>query len=195
MATRAGLDQHKVIQAAADLADAQGLHEVSLATLAAHLGVRTPTLYHYVDGLAGLRRQLALLACREMARRLGEAIMGQAGEEAVRALAYAYRSFVKEHPGLYAATIQAADPNGHDTELQKAQGEVVQMALRSLSSYHLQGDEAIHAVRIIRSLVHGFATIEVGGGFGLPVNLNQTFDQLLDLYLQGFSNQNKGPEK
>ena len=42
MAARAGLDRTIVVWAAVELADAHGLHEVTLATLAEKLGVRTP---------------------------------------------------------------------------------------------------------------------------------------------------------
>lgn len=183
MATRVGLDREMVVQAAAELADSKGLEEVSLATLAARLGVRSPTLYHYVDGLAGLRRELALLGTRELARRMGRAVMGQAGNEAVRALAHAYRTFVNEHPGLYAATVHAAEPD--DTVLQGVQTEVVDIALRALSAYHLSQEEAIHVVRMLRSLVHGFATLERSGGFGIPLDIDETFEKLLHVFLQG----------
>jgi AcrR family transcriptional regulator len=174
-----------VVRVAAELADAAGLHEVTLATLASRLGVRTPTLYHYVDGLPGLRRELALLGSRELAQRLGKAVMGQSGDGAVLALAHVYRAFVQEHPGLYAATVQAADP--HDTEMKLAQTSVVEIALLALSSYHLTQENAIHLVRMLRSLVHGFATLEGGGGFGLPVDCNETFQRLLTIFLQGLS--------
>ncbi|HEX2912537.1 MAG TPA: TetR/AcrR family transcriptional regulator [Chloroflexia bacterium] len=183
MATRAGLDQKIVVQAAAELADAGGLHELSLATLAERLGVRTPTLYHYVGGQAGLRRELALMGCRELAIRMGKAVMGKAGDEAVLALAYAYRAFVNEHPGLYAATVQAADPD--DKEVVAAQTQVVEIALATLSGYHLSHDDAIHVVRMIRSIVHGFATLEDGGGFGIPLDRDETFKRLLNIFLSG----------
>ena len=97
--------------------------------------MRTPTLYHYVAGLPGLRRELALLACRELARLMGRAIMGKSGDEAVHALADVYRTFVHEHPGLYSTTVQAADPN--DTELVAAQTEVVEITMRTLSAYSM----------------------------------------------------------
>jgi AcrR family transcriptional regulator len=185
MATRAGLDHKMVVQAAAELADAAGLHELTLATLAARLGVRTPTLYHYVDGLAGLRRELALLGCRELAQCMGRAVMGQSGDEAVRALAHAYRAFVNEHPGLYAATVQAADPG--DSEMKIAQTQVVEIALLALSAYQMPQDAAIHAVRMIRTIVHGFATLEQGGGFGMPLDCNETFERLLSIFLRGLA--------
>src|SRR5689334_8815206 len=101
MAPRAGLDLATVLQAAAKLADTEGWENISLATLAAQLGVRTPTLYHYVkDGLPGLRRELALYGLHELTKQLGRAVMGKAGDDAVIALAEAYRSFSHDHPGL-----------------------------------------------------------------------------------------------
>jgi AcrR family transcriptional regulator len=183
MATKAGLDRQGIIQTAAELADSTGLHEVTLATLATRLGIRTPTLYHYFDGLAGLRRELALLGCRQLAQHLGKAIMGKAGEEAVAAMAHAYRTFVKEHPGLYAATVQAAPLD--DTEMREVQNEVLDIVIRTLSGYRLEDEEAIHVVRILRSFVHGFATLESSGGFGIPVSLDETFERLIKVFLRG----------
>ncbi len=183
MAARAGLDHATVVQAAAALADQQGLEAVSLATLAAQLGVRSPTLYHYVDGLAGLRRELALLGTQELTHRLGRAVMGKAGDEAVLALAHTYRAFVKEHPGLYAATVQAADQT--DSTLVAAQSELVEIAMRTLTAYHLTGTEAVHVVRMLRSVVHGFVTLEGSGGFGLSVDLDESFRRLLQVFILG----------
>ena len=108
MKPRAGLDQAAVIAAAAVLADSEGLEAATLTRLAAQLGVRTPTLYHYVDGLAGLHRALALQGYRALGEAMGRAVMGRAGEEALVALADAYRAFIKAHPGVYAAGVRAA---------------------------------------------------------------------------------------
>lgn len=183
MATRAGLDQAAVVREAATLADEVGLEGLTLATLAARLHVQTPTLYHYVDGLAGLRRELALLGVHEMAARLGTAIMGKAGDDAVLALAQSYRAFVKEHPGLYAATVRAAEP-GNDV-LAAAGQEVIDIVLRALAAYQLQGDDAIHTVRVLRSVLHGFATLENAGGFGIPLAVDETFRRLMETLLLG----------
>lgn len=183
MATRAGLDHAAVVRAAAALADEVGLEGLTLATLAEHLGVRAPTLYHYVNGLAGLRRELALLGLREMAARLGRAVMGKAGDDAVLALAQSYRVFVKERPGLYAATVRAGEPG--DTPLAAAGQEVIDIALRALAAYQLQGDDAIHMVRVLRSVLHGFATLESAGGFGMPLAVDETFRRLMETLLPG----------
>lgn len=180
MTHRAGLDQQSVIQAAAELADSST--EVTLATLATKLGVRAPTLYHYVDGLDGLHRELALLGARQLARALGQAVMGFGGDEAVQAMATAYRNFAHAHPGLYNAFQRAADPQ--DTALQEAQSEVVEIVLRVVAPIRADRDSAIHTVRLIRSLMHGFVSLEIGGGFGLPQDIDETFRRLIQIMIQ-----------
>ncbi|HLG75251.1 MAG TPA: WHG domain-containing protein [Ktedonobacteraceae bacterium] len=182
MTHRVGLDRQMVIQAAAELADANGVEQVTLATLAARLGVRTPTLYHYVDGLDGLRRELDLLGTRELARTLGRAVMGRSGDEAIEALALAYRTFAQTRPGLYAAGVRAADPE--DRELLEAEAEVVEIALRVLVVSQPDRDDAIHTVRIWRSMLHGFLSLEQDGGFGLPQDVDETFRRLVLLMIQ-----------
>ena len=87
MQPKARLDHAAVIQAAADLADAEGFDQLTLASLAERLGVRVPSLYNHVSGLPGLRRDLVLLGSRELSARLARATIGRAADDAVVALA------------------------------------------------------------------------------------------------------------
>ncbi len=183
--TRAGLDRASIVDAAAALADAaaEGLDELTLAALAARLGVRTPSLYNHIAGLPGLRRELALEGTRELGRRIGRAAIGKASDEAVTTMAEAYRAFVKERPGLYAASVRAPDPA--DADLQAAAREVVDVILTVLAPYGLRDDEALHAVRGLRALAHGFATLEAAGGFGLPLDRDESFRRLVATFVEG----------
>ncbi len=181
MAARAGLDRAAVIQTAADLADTMGIEEINLSMLAEKLGVRTPTLYHYVSGLAGLQRALALHGLELLRSRLGEAAMGRAGDDAVMAAMVAYRDFVKDHAGIYAATVRAAPQD--DAEWQARSQQVIDIVLRIFSAYKLDGDEAIHAVRLLRSVLHGFTSLEQEGGFGIPLEIEETFGRLQQMFL------------
>ena len=183
---RAGLDRAAVVGAAAALADEEGLDELTLAKLAERLGVRTPSLYNHIDGLPGLRRDIHLLGARELAARLGRAAIGKAGDEAVLALGQAYRAFVKERPGLYAATLRASrlsDPT--DAELAVGEQEDVDIVVAVLAPYGLRGDDAIHAVRALRSVAHGFASLEASGGFGLVLDTDESFRRLLTMFTTG----------
>src|SRR5262249_5258937 len=115
------LDRPAVIQAAADLADAEGIEQLTLLKLAEYLGIRSPSLYNHVTNLAGLRRDLALLGLQELGERLRRAVMGKAANAAVAALAQAYRAFAKEHPALYALTVRVGEPQNQELQ-QAAQG-------------------------------------------------------------------------
>ncbi len=85
-----------------------------MAALAQKMGVRTSSLYNHVDGLPGLRRQLALRGVQELTARLTRT-----------------------------------------------------------------------AVRGLRSLVHGFATLELAGGFGLPLEMDESFHYLIQTLING----------
>jgi AcrR family transcriptional regulator len=183
---RVGLSRDAVVEAAAALADEEGLEELSLSTLASKLGIRTPSLYNHVAGLEGLRRELALLGLRELGRRIGRVAIGKSTDEATFAIARAYRDFVKERPGLYAATVRSSRlsyPN--DPEFEAAERETFEAVLAVLASYGLRGEDAVHAARGLRSVAHGFATLEVAGGFGIPIDLDESFDRLLRAFVVG----------
>jgi len=55
----------------------------------------------------------------------------------------------------------------------------VQTCADVLSAYELRGDDAIDAIRAFRSMLHGFVALECGGGFGLPVDIDRSFDRLV----------------
>jgi AcrR family transcriptional regulator len=186
LSPRAGLDRAAVAKGAAALADEEGFERLSLARLAERLGVRPPSLYNHVAGLEGVRRELALLGTRELGERLRRVAVGKTGDDALAAIAEAYRSFVKERPGLYAATLRASgSTDTPDPRLRAVEEEVVGVVLAVVASYGLQGDEALHAVRGLRSVVHGFATLEVAGGFGLALDTDESFRRLVRTFIGG----------
>ena len=108
--------------------------------------------------------------------------MGFSGGEAIEAMATAYRDFAHKHPGLYTAFQRAADPE--DAALQEAQSEVFEIVLRVVTPARSERDNAIHIVRLLRSLMHGFVSLEIGGGFGLPQDIDETFQRLIQVMIQ-----------
>jgi AcrR family transcriptional regulator len=180
---RAGLDPQTVLLAAAELADQHGLERLTLAMLAQKLGVRTPSLYNHVGGLPELRRRLTLHGMNRLKEALTRAATGRAGDDAVRAMAEAYLAFARQHPGLYEATQRSLDRA--DAETAQAAAGVIEPVLRVLEACGLEGDQAIHAVRGFRSLLHGFASIERQGGFGIALDLDESFRLLVDLFARG----------
>ncbi|HZV26236.1 MAG TPA: WHG domain-containing protein [Acidothermaceae bacterium] len=174
---RSGVTTLRVIQEAEAVADEVGLANVTLMSVAQRLGVRTPSLYKHIDGMDALQRQLSIRALNELGDVLARACVGKAGVQAVKAISVALRNWAKQHPGRYAATVAAADPK--DKEYAAASFAVVQVALDVLASFDLTGDDAIDAARALRSTLHGFIALEQAGGFGLPVDIDRSFNRLV----------------
>ena len=175
---RPGLDRARVVDAAAALADAEGLEAVTLARVAAGLGVRAPSLYHHVAGRDDLRRGIALRAAararRRAARRRGRPRAARGPRGRRPRLPRLRRAAI---PGRYATTRRA--PPARRPRAAAAAGEVVGVLLAVLRHWELDGDEAVHAVRGIRSAVHGFVALEAAGGFGMPLDLDASFERLV----------------
>ena len=53
------------------------------------------------------------------------------------------------------------------------------MLTAALSGLGREGDDAVHAIRALRSAVHGFAAIEAAGGFALAVDRDASFEYLI----------------
>jgi AcrR family transcriptional regulator len=186
MSPRAGLDKEQVVLAAAELLDAEGPAALSLNRLARRLGVQTPSLYNHVDGLPGLQRELALLNVRRLGERLAQAAIGRSGAHALRSIAQAYRQHIKASPGVYLATLQASgNMTAASPELEAAEGRVLSVVLAVVTSFGLGDADGLHAVRGLRSMVHGFASLEVAGGFGLPLDLDESFRRLVEVFIRG----------
>lgn len=179
---RAGLSPDGVVDAALEIVDAEGAAALTLSAVAAAAGVATPSLYKHLRNLAELRELVTLRVLEELADRLGEAAMGRSGDDAVRAVMRAYRSYVVEHPGRYAAMEQAPTT---EPRLTAAADRLLDVVLAVLRGYELDGPELIHAARCLRSAVHGFAVLEASAGFGLPESLEESYELLIRMVIGG----------
>jgi AcrR family transcriptional regulator len=183
MARSVGIDRDQVIAVAAHLADEAGLDHLTLAQVAARLGVKLPSLYNHVAGVPDLRRALALLGIGQLLDQMRRAGVGKAEDAAIMAVAQAYRTYATQHPGVYAATVQA--PPTDDLEWQQASHAVLDVVLAVLEPYGLSQAAALHAVRGLRSIIHGFVSLELAQGFGVPLNRDESFWWLLRAYTAG----------
>jgi AcrR family transcriptional regulator len=181
---RAGLGQVSVTEAGASLADETGLDHLSMGLLAQRLGVKTPSLYKHVEGLADLTHRIGVLATVELGDAIRDATQGRAGRDALIAAAQAMRRYVKEHPGRYAAG-NAARPAGPDDPLHPAASRLLASLSAVLHGYRLDPDQEIHALRMLRSMLHGFTTLEVTGGFMIDADIDDSFTWMVNLIDQG----------
>ena len=183
---RAGLTPASVTEAGAALVDEIGFENLSMGLLAERLGVKTPSLYKHVTSQADLAHRIAVLAMTEVADAIRDATQGRAGSDALAAGAQAMRTYVREHPGRYAAG-NAARPTGPDDPLIPAVERVLASWAAMLRGYRLDSDQEIHAMRMLRSVLHGFATLEASGGFQIDADVDDSFTWMIDFLDHGLT--------
>lgn len=180
---RVGLTPAAVVEHALALIDDQGPEALTLAAVATRAGVATPSLYkHVAGGLAELRRLVAVRVTQDLAEQLAGAVLGRSRDDAVRALLRAYIEYAHSYPHRYAALPQAPQEDG---ELTTAAARLVGVIVAVLRGYGLEGAEAIHAARTVRSMAHGFASLSTGGAFQLAADLATTEERLVRVLTEG----------
>lgn len=183
MAPRNSINLSRIIQAGIEIMDTNGGEELTLTTLAARLGIRTPSLYNHIGGIQDVRRLLAVHGLEQLKSELTDAAIGRAGDDAIRAMAKAYISFARNNPGLYEATLYT--PSGEDLDYSRVGQAIVDLVTQVLKAYPLKEDESLHMARALRSILHGYASLEHRGGFGLPLDLELSFREILETFLAG----------
>ncbi len=174
---RIGLTPDRVAEAAAALLDSAGEDALTLSRLAAELGVKAPSLYNHIDGMDDLRRRIAMRGIGDLAEALRSAVLGRSGADALHHLAAAYRRYAQDHPGVYPLT-QETRPD--DEEYATLGLRAIEPVLAVLRGAGVPEEERIHAARALRSSLHGFVELERCGGFGLDVDIDASYEYLID---------------
>lgn len=191
---RAGLNLERVLQAATTIADSEGLECLTIALLATSLGVKPPSLYNHVASLDRLKDELTHRAVLLLLDSSRDSLAGVAGQDALNALGHSQRQFAKEHPGLWAAMQLPLASWSEATH--KAADAYLGLVLAVLRGYGATGDNAVHAARVLRASLRGFIDLELGGGFGLPQDVDVSFSILLKMMhtsLKSYKNGNGEP--
>jgi len=181
---RAGLTADEVVRAAAEIADETSFANLTLGLVAERLGVRPPSLYKHVDGLADLQHRVAVLAMTELGEIASDAAAGLAGRDALAALAHALRGYVTAHPGRYTATT-GAEFTGPDDALLKASTRVIELIGAVLRGYRIPEPAIVHGIRSVRCTLHGWAALQAVNGFQWSGDLDVSFEALIDFMDSG----------
>jgi AcrR family transcriptional regulator len=184
MGRKVGLTLERVVETAAGIADRHGIEAMSLRVVADELGIKTPSLYNHVAGLPGLRRELALYAAGQVGAIFSTEVVGESPSEALHRLAVEYRRFAKQRPGVYQALLPAPAP-GDDEELYVAMAAPVAALRRHLVEGGVPAEQTVHLIRALRATIHGFVDLEMKDGFGMPEDIDDSFDRAVAVVVAG----------
>ncbi len=179
------IDSDAITRAALDLLDAAGTDALTVNDLAARLDVGPSALYRHVDGIETVRSRVIAAVAEQLVATVTRAAVGRSGEDALLAIARAYRAFAAERPGRYALVAAPSDVEPDLVASHRAMTDVLVVVLRT--GYGLDGDDAVHAARTVRSALHGFVTLESTAGFARAEDLDASFEHLTSVLLAGLA--------
>lgn len=156
------LSRDVIVNAALTFLDREGWDALTINALATQLGTKGPSLYNHVHSLDDLRRSVRMRVIDDIIGMLKTVGDGRAGDDAVMAMAGAYRSYAHHHPGRYSAFTRMP-LGGDDPEFTAATRAAAAPVISVLASYGLDGEHAFYAALEFWSAMHGFVLLEMTG--------------------------------
>jgi AcrR family transcriptional regulator len=156
------LSRDTIVNAALTFLDREGWDALTINALATQLGTKGPSLYNHVHSLDDLRRTVRMRVIGDIIGMLNTVGDGRTRDDAVVAMASAYRSYAHHHPGRYSAFTRMP-LGGDDPEYTEATRAAAGPVIAVLTSYGLDGDNAFFAALEFWSALHGFVLLEMTG--------------------------------
>lgn len=179
-----GISKEIIVTKAIEMIEKNESPEISMRELAEELEIKTPSLYNHVKSMNELRIDVSRYAAETLRQTQLTAIKGKQRDDALFALAAAYRRFAKAHKGLYKVTV--ALPSLQGALLTQAASAIAEPIFLVLSEYRLSEEQTMHWQRILRSIIHGFLTQEEAGFFRhYPVSVEISYQTAIRCFLTG----------
>jgi TetR/AcrR family tetracycline transcriptional repressor len=150
------LSRGRILEAAIELVDRDGLRALNMRRLAAELGVGTMSLYHYVTDKEALLEGIAEVAMTG----LEEPPPDVGWIEAVTVLSRSFRRIALDHPAVFPLLLGRKTPPAVTAAALQA-GEV-------LRRHGFDDETAVVVFRVVVRFLIGWCLVETTGGPGGP---------------------------
>lgn len=161
MARRLGVAREDVVSAAVRVCDREGLDGLTVAAVAAEVGCRPPSVYHHVDGLAGLVRAVTFVAAEQLLAALEAA--RQDDDRALPRMAAAAHDWGVRHPARFDALRRPVDA-GAEPELAAARSQVMLPVQDALIELGVRPRERATLMAALVAAVRGSIAADIDGG-------------------------------
>lgn len=180
---RAGLDEKKVIEKAAQLANEKGMSYVTMKTLAEYLGIKTPSLYNHVKSQDDLYEKIMIYGWQQLSDKLADISLNVHGEEALRTFSKSFFEYATQNRGIYEAMLwynKYLNPS-----LEKATEKIYTIFFSITDELGIPFDKANHLLRTYRAFLQGFSSLVIHESFGNPISIQESFDLSIDVLIKG----------
>ncbi|MBU3214603.1 WHG domain-containing protein [Clostridium estertheticum] len=175
------LTKEKIIETAVLLADEIGINQITFQKIAEKLGIKYQSLYNHFANIDNLKIKMTVYLLTNLNLELMQRLVGKSGEIAIREFAYAYRDFALENKTAYGVYMNV--PNTQDDDVKRL-ADGINIIIRKILNYYITDESlTIHKSRELRSLLHGFVSLSAHGYFQNPVNLETSFQIMIDDFI------------
>jgi AcrR family transcriptional regulator len=184
------ITKEAVIQTAADMADKDGLNNLSLKAIAEKLNIRTPSLYNHITSLDDLLREVAHKGMRTMNEQMTQAAIGTLGDAAIKSICIAYFKFMIAHPGVY-ETIQWVTWHGN-RETAEIFDHYKALLIKIIHSCNLKKEKTDEILDLLIGVLHGYATMQLGQAIATSEETIKGLLEAIDTVLLGIHQKYNG---
>lgn len=180
-------DHDSIVRTARTLIERDGVEALSLAKVAAELGIKAPSLYRHIESKNSLLQAVIEQTYLALFQAYDEALdsSNESPTEKMLNMSRAQRSFAHENPNTYMLAYTTQNPElTTNPEMLLERAILIQTILLEISGE----DQSLSALRGSLALVHGFIMLELNGQFRRGGDLSSTFDEVLKAYLNGWKN-------
>jgi AcrR family transcriptional regulator len=181
MMQKRNLTKEKIIEAAVLLADEIGINQITFQKIAEKLGIKYQSLYNHFANIDDLKIKMTVYLLNNLNLELMQRLIGKSGEIAIREFAYAYRDFALENKTAYGVYMNV--PSTQDEDVKRL-ADGINIIIRKILNYYIKDESlTINKSRELRSLLHGFVSLSAHGYFQNPVNLEKSFQIMIDDFI------------
>lgn len=178
-----GLTLELIVDTATKLIEEKGYDNFSLRELSARLNVKAASLYNHIGSVEDINREVGAFAVGKMNAMLLKAIGDKIRDEAIEAVAFAYRQFAKNSPELY-RTILALPTLDIGDGLRDIGKPNLDIIRKVLQQYNIPYEIETNYMRSFRSAMHGFVALETAGYFTrADVDVDESYHFMTTAYI------------
>lgn len=181
-------DLTTIVQTAQRLIEEEGVDDLSLARLAAALGIKAPSLYRHVASKSELIRAVNGLMFEALLATFAAALSPPltTPQAQMTAILESYRTFALAHPQTYILAFTTTDPT------ERPEARLLEQKVLPYQAIMAQLTGEAHSLAALRgalALVHGFVMLELKGQLQREGDIGEAFAAAVQAYLRGWSNE------
>ena len=178
-------DRTTIVHTARTLIEQDGVDQLSLARLAAVLGIKAPSLYRHVPSKTALLQAVVTLTFQQLFEAYTMALDagGDTPEEQLLAILRAHRAFAHANPQTYVLAFTTTVPEQRADEAMLAR---IALPIQQLMAALSGPAQSLAALRGALALVHGFVMLELNQQLRRGGDLDAAFNAAITAYIVGW---------